>query len=149
MTGRYERELVALLEDYGFAVIRTPTSGSATSRPLPDLTAARSPLDHGAQDLWALEAKTRSDRNCYLGPEEVENLLSFADTGGYTAFIACRWKSAPGWKDHCKTWFLKHPLECERTDSGNYKLTRPATPRDWQGYVLDPDEATLEASDAE
>ncbi|EMA47618.1 Holliday junction resolvase Hjc [Halococcus saccharolyticus] len=140
MTGtRYERELIDLLEQYEYAVMRAPASGSATSRPLPDLTAAKNPLDNGGDlDLFALEAKVRKDHKVYLGAEEVEKLLSFADTGGYTAYVACRWKRAPGWSN--QSWFFRRPDECERTDEGNYKLERPETPADWQGRVFDPDE---------
>lgn len=81
---RRERELVNLLDDAGFAVMRAPASGSATERELPDALAG------DGQNFYALEAKASSGDPIYLSEEEVKALAYFGVNFGATPLIASR-----------------------------------------------------------
>ena len=145
MTGSaLERELVRLLDAHGYATMRAPSSGSATDRPLPDMIAARSPLDTGGQqELLAIEAKANSEKHIYVPVSEVADLLEFADAGGFVAYLAARWKQDhdAGWSDGCTSWYLCRPQDCHRTEK-SYRLTRPDDPDEWGGIVFSPDDTS-------
>ncbi|MDR9412603.1 MAG: Holliday junction resolvase Hjc, partial [Haloferacaceae archaeon] len=81
---RRERELVNLLDDAGFAVMRAPSSGSATTRELPDVLAG------DGETFYAIEVKSSASRPIYLSGEEVEALIFFAQNFGAKARIGVR-----------------------------------------------------------
>ena len=62
---RRERELVNRLDEAGFAVIRSPASGSATSREQPDVLAG------DGERFYAIEVKSSAGDPIYLTGEEV------------------------------------------------------------------------------
>lgn len=121
MSGRkganYERELVRTLDALGFGALRLPSSGSATSRDLPDVLVGQ-PTESGHASLWAVEAKCGSDTTLYCSDAEVQALRRFAETWGATPYLSARFTS----RSHPTAHFLVRPENARRTDSGLYGL---------------------------
>jgi Holliday junction resolvase len=107
---RRERELVNLLDDAGFAVMRAPSSGSATDRDLPDVLAG------DGDRFFAIEAKSSADDRIYLTGEEVASLVYFARSFGARPRIGVRFDR--------EDWYFFHPDDCYVTDGGNYRVKR-------------------------
>ena len=107
---RRERELVNLLDDAGFAVMRAPSSGSATTRELPDVLAG------DGETFYAIEVKSSASRPIYLTGEEVEALIFFAQNFGAKARIGVRFDR--------EAWYFFHPAELHTTDGGNYRVKK-------------------------
>ncbi len=107
---RRERELVNLLDEAGFAVMRAPASGSATTRELPDVLAG------DGERFYAIEAKASAGNPIYLTGEEVEALVYFARNFGAKARIAVRFDR--------EDWYFFHPGDLYRTDGGNYRVKK-------------------------
>jgi Holliday junction resolvase len=105
---RRERELVNLLDDYGFAVMRAPASGSATDRELPDVLAG------DGEQFYAIEAKSSSGDPIYLRGEEVEALVYFARNFGAKPRIGVRFDR--------EDWYFFHPADLYTTDAGSYRV---------------------------
>lgn len=105
-----ERELVNLLDSEGWAVMRAPSSGSATERDLPDLLAGN------RERFYAIEVKAASRENpIYVGEEEIESLRYFADAFGAKARLGIRFDYTD--------WAFLHPEDTHRTPSGkNYRV---------------------------
>ncbi|MFB6197043.1 MAG: Holliday junction resolvase Hjc [Halobacteriaceae archaeon] len=81
---RRERELVNLLDNHDFAVLRAPASGSATKREVPDVLA-------GNGDVFlALEVKSSGGDPIYIDKKEVKGLQFFAEKFGATPFLGIR-----------------------------------------------------------
>jgi Holliday junction resolvase len=108
--NRRERELVNLLDECGFAVMRAPASGSATERELPDVLAGNGDV------FYAIEAKASSGRPIYLTGEEVEALVYFARNFGAKPRIAVRFDR--------EDWYFFHPADLHITDGGNYRVKK-------------------------
>lgn len=109
---RRERELVNLLDESEFAVMRAPASGSATERELPDVLAG-----NGAQ-FYAVEAKSSSGDPIYINEEKIEGLVYFAQNYRAVPTVAARFDYEP--------WYFLHPQWLYRTDSGNYRVKKEA-----------------------
>ena len=107
---RLERELVNLLDEAGFAVMRAPASGSATERELPDILAGDGDV------FYAIEAKGSSGRPIYLTGEEVEALIYFSRNFGAKARIGVRFDR--------EDWYFFHPGDLHTTDGGNYRVKK-------------------------
>lgn len=107
---RLERELVNLLDEAGFAVMRAPASGSATERELPDILAGDGDV------FYAIEAKGSSGRPIYLSGEEVEALIYFSQNFGAKARIGVRFDR--------EDWYFFHPGDLHVTDGGNYRVKK-------------------------
>jgi Holliday junction resolvase len=107
---RRERELVNLLDEAGFAVMRAPASGSATTRELPDVLAG----DGGV--FYAIEAKSSSGDPIYLTWEEVDALRFFADSFGAEALIAARFDR--------EDWAFFAPHDLHQTPKGNFRVKK-------------------------
>lgn len=105
---RRERELVNLLDERGFAVMRAPASGSATERELPDVLAGDGGL------FYAIEAKSSAGDPIYLSGEEVESLVFFARNFGAKPRIGVRFDR--------EDWYFFHPGDLHVTDGGNYRV---------------------------
>jgi Holliday junction resolvase len=105
---RRERELVNLLDENGFAVMRAPASGSATERELPDVLAGNGEL------FYAIEAKSSAGNPIYLTGEEVEALVFFAQNFGAKPRIGVRFDR--------EDWYFFHPGDLHVTDGGNYRV---------------------------
>jgi Holliday junction resolvase len=136
---RRERELVNLLDDAGFAVMRAPASGSSTSRELPDALAG------DGETFYAIEAKSSSGDPIYLTGEEVEALVYFARNFGAQPRIAVRFDR--------EDWYFFHPADLYTTDAGSYRIkkeTAVADGTDFAEFVGDSRKVTLsEATDAD
>lgn len=116
---RRERELVNRLDAAGFAVIRSPASGSATQREQPDVLAG------DGDTFYAIEAKSSSGDPIYLTGEEVEALVYFARNFGAKARIGVRFDR--------EDWYFFHPGTLHVTEGGNYRVKKE--------YALDEGEA--------
>lgn len=108
--SRTERELVQLLDEAGFAVMRAPASGSATDRDLPDVLAGN------GDQFYAIEAKSSGGDAIYLDGAEVESLIYFARNFGAKARIGVRFDN--------EKWYFFHPGDLHVTASGNYRVKR-------------------------
>ena len=105
---RRERELVNRLDQRGFAVMRAPSSGSATERELPDVLAGDGDV------FYAIEAKSSSGDPIYLDGTEVENLVYFARNFGAKPRIGARFDR--------ENWYFFHPADLHTTAGGNYRV---------------------------
>jgi Holliday junction resolvase len=117
---RRERELVNLLDDAGFAVMRAPSSGSATTRELPDVLAG------DGERFYAIEVKSSAKRPIYLTGEEVEALIFFARNFGAKARIGVRFDR--------EAWYFFHPAELHTTDGGNYRVKKETALADGEPF---------------
>lgn len=129
---RRERELVNALDEAGFAVMRAPASGSATTRELPDVLAGNGEV------FYAIEAKASSGRPIYLDGEEVEALIYFSQNFGAKARIAVRFDR--------EDWYFFHPGDLYVTDGGNYRVkkeTALAEGEDFESFVGGPTQTRL------
>jgi Holliday junction resolvase len=129
---RRERELVNLLDEAGFAVMRAPASGSATDRDLPDILAGDGDV------FYAIEAKSSAGDPIYLTGEEVESLVYFAQNFGAKARIAVRFDR--------EDWYFFHPGDLYVTDGGNYRVkkeTALAEGEDFASFVGGPAQSRL------
>ncbi|WP_188880369.1 Holliday junction resolvase Hjc [Halarchaeum grantii] len=107
---RRERELVNRLDEAGFAVMRAPASGAATTRELPDVLAG------DGTAFYAVEAKSSAGDPIYLTGEEVEALVYFAQNFGARPKIGVRFDR--------EDWYFFHPSELHVTDGGNYRVKK-------------------------
>ncbi|ELZ87296.1 Holliday junction resolvase [Haloferax elongans ATCC BAA-1513] len=129
---RRERELVNRLDEAGFAVMRAPASGSATTRELPDVLAGNGDV------FYAIEAKASSGRPIYLDGEEVEALIYFSQNFGAKARIAVRFDR--------EDWYFFHPGDLYVTDGGNYRVkkeTALSEGEDFDSFVGGPTQTRL------
>lgn len=107
---RRERELVNLLDEAGFAVMRAPASGSATSRELPDVLAGNGEI------FYAIEVKASAGDPIYLSGDEVEALIYFSQNFGAKSRIAVRFDR--------EDWYFFHPGSLHVTAGGNYRVKK-------------------------
>lgn len=80
--ARRERALVNELYDRGWAVVRIPSSGSATERELPDVWAMRNHPDSFNSIALAIEVKANAGEYVALDSKEVDDLNTFAARAG-------------------------------------------------------------------
>jgi len=107
---RRERELVNALDEAGFAVMRAPSSGSATERELPDALAG------DGEQFYAIEVKSSAGPPIYLDGEEIEALLYFAQNFGAKPRVGVRFDQ--------EEWYFFHPGDLHVTDGGNYRVKK-------------------------
>ncbi|ARM76310.1 Holliday junction resolvase Hjc [Acidianus manzaensis] len=101
-----ERQVLSLLRDRGFAVIRAPASGSKRKDPIPDIVALKNGI------ILLIEVKSRKMKNkVYIGRDQAEGILDFARKSGGEIFIAIKFPK-----------FLKFVRfeKLRKTSSGNY-----------------------------
>jgi Holliday junction resolvase len=120
--NRNERELVNLMDEMGFAVMRAPASGAATERELPDVLAGRSGL------FYALEAKSSAGDPIYVDGEEIDDLTFFASNFGAHARLAVKFDvehGDPAYGDDDRSgWYVVPPRKCHVTDGGNFRVKK-------------------------
>lgn len=108
--ARRERELTNYLDDAHYAVMRAPSSGSATNRDLPDILAAK------PHERLAIEAKSsKKDKIVYIDFNEIDALRRFAQYFNAQPIIAVRW-------DQNRTHYFYRPENCDQTPSGKYSM---------------------------
>ena len=109
---RRERELVNRLDELGFAVMRAPASGSATSRELPDVLAGDGTV------FYAIEVKASAGNPIYLDEKEVYDLVYFARNFGAEPRIGVRFDR--------EDWYFFDPRgdAIHQTDGGNYRVKK-------------------------
>ena len=108
---RRERELVNRLDEVGFAVMRAPASGAATSRELPDVLAGNGAV------FYAIEAKASAGDPIYLTNEEIYALVHvFAKNFGAKPRVGVRFDR--------EDWYFFHPADLHETDGGNYRVKK-------------------------
>lgn len=134
---RRERELVNMLDEAGFAVMRAPASGAATDRDLPDVLAG------DGKTFYAIEAKSSNGDPIYLdGEEDIESLLYFSKNFGAKARIAVRFDR--------EDWYFFHPDELYVTDGGNYRVKKEKAleeGQDFHGLVGNSEQLRLNETD--
>lgn len=89
-----ERELLHLLYNEGFAVVRVAGSGAAKF-PEPDCLAFRK------TQKFAFECKARSGRYLNIPKEQMESLVAWSEKAGMPAYVA--------WKIPRKGWLFIRP----------------------------------------
>lgn len=121
---RVEREFINLLRDLGLKIMRAPSSGSATTRDLPDVLAG-----NGEGIILAGEVKAGGGDRLYLEEEEVDALLRFArgfhpDT---VPLIVTRW-------DRDTNFYVRHAEDerLHRTDSGKVRAKKETCAEEWR-----------------
>lgn len=87
---KFERELIHILWQRGFAAMRSAGSGAARY-PTPDIIAGN------RQIFLAIEVKMRSRLPVYLADQEINELKCFSDAFGAVPLIAVR-VSRSGWR---------------------------------------------------
>jgi len=110
---RYERRLVRFFHAADYAVMRSPSSGSATERDQPDVYATT-----GVESI-AAEVKYTGDPDgaIYVEEDEVESLRSFAARAGSTPVIAARFART-------KVFFIFTPNSLPTTEDGSYRVSK-------------------------
>lgn len=121
--ANYERDLVRLLDDLGYAVMRSPASGAATKRNQPDLLVGRAHKIRFRSgrlysDAMALELKSGKQTTLYVDSAEVEALESFASDFGATPYLVARSTR----RDIDQGFYFIPPENARMTDGGNYGL---------------------------
>jgi Holliday junction resolvase len=146
--ARYERQLVNTLTDLGWGALRVPTSGSATSRDLPDVLTGRphpDATDVANSEAYAIEVKTTSGTTAYTKRDELNALTRFASAFGAQPLVAAYFKQQGG----ARSRYYLVPLEelrmtdqhggvpeANATDRAHY-IAYPSTPT--QDPVLETD----------
>ena len=110
--SHYERKLAKHLDSEGYHVVRSPASGSATKRDLPDLFWSKPD-----EKAIACELKATSQKAAYYTESEVYSLVEFATAFNATPLLGARFKQDT-------TYYLWHPNEVRRTNSGRYAADR-------------------------
>ncbi|KXA98852.1 nucleoid-structuring protein H-NS, partial [candidate division MSBL1 archaeon SCGC-AAA259J03] len=100
--SRAERELVNIFWESGFAVMRSPASGSGRKHPQPDI------LVSDGEKIFGIETKSTSSDVVYIRKEEIEKLEEFCEKFGCDPLIGIRFD----WKG----WVFFHPGECKKTE---------------------------------
>lgn len=107
--SRAERELVNKLWENGFAVMRSPASGSGRKHPQPDI------LVSDGNNIFGIETKSTSSDVIYVKKNEIKKLKEFCDKFGCEALIGIRFD----WHG----WVFFIPEDCETTEN-SYKITK-------------------------
>ncbi len=95
-----ERELIHILFDHGFSVVRTAGSGK-TALPAPDILA----LKQGKQ--LAFECKAWAAGHLSIPTEQISELVGWSKRAGVKCFVA--------WKIPRKGWFFLTPGQMHKT----------------------------------
>jgi Holliday junction resolvase len=95
-----ERELIHVLFERGFSVVRVAGSGK-TALPAPDLIALR----HGR--ILAFESKAWAASNLSIPALQMNELVSWSNRAGAEVYIA--------WKVPHKGWFFLKPAQLKKT----------------------------------
>lgn len=107
-----ERRVLSLLRDRGFAVVRSPASGSKRKDPVPDIVAMKGGI------ILLIEVKSRrKGGQVYVQREQAEGILEFTHRSGGELFLAV--------KRPRELKFLRFS-DLRKTDGGNYVASEDA-----------------------
>lgn len=107
-----ERELMRMLMGEGFAVVRTPASGSKARYPLPDLVAGNS--SRGLH--YAFQVKTTKRRKIYVSKESINQLVEFSRKFGCRPVLALKFKGTR------RPWVFLRPDQLKAAPSRSYRV---------------------------
>ncbi len=79
-----ERQVLSLLRDRGFAVVRAPASGSKRKDSVPDIIALK------MGQILLIEMKSRRQGKVYITKEQAEGIAEFARKSGGDLFIGVK-----------------------------------------------------------
>ena len=109
----YERTLVNRFWDYGFAVMRAPSSSGTSKMPRPDVLAGSAKKGM----LLAIEIKTSRQNVFYIQKEQIEGLQLFADRIGAQSYIAVKFVGK-----RMDYLFLSVPDDLTQSKGGSYRV---------------------------
>lgn len=118
---RSERRLVNALDARGWAVMRAPSSGSATDRELPDVLAGDGTV------FLAIEVKGSSGDPIYIDGGEIEDLRHFAQAFGAVPMVAADFNTEygdPSYGTDRPGIYHLGPSVLHETDGGNYRIKK-------------------------
>lgn len=110
----YERVLVNRFWDFGFAVMRAPSSSGTSKMPRPDVFAGSA--EKGM--LLAIEIKTSRQDVFYIQPEQIQGLTEFADRLGAKPYVAVKFVGK-----RMDFLFLSVPDSLTQSKGGSYRIT--------------------------
>jgi Holliday junction resolvase len=105
----YERQLVDLLYERGFAAVRVAGSG-AKPLPTPDIVACRK------GKILAIECKTTRKNQVYLKDDQVDDLKAYSKTAGAEPLLAIKFLQ--------QKWFFLKPSRLPRTNGSTLVVSR-------------------------
>lgn len=105
----YERQLVDLLYQKGFAAVRVAGSG-AKAMPTPDIVACR-----GGRIL-AIECKTTRKNQVYIADGQVRDLRKYSRAAGARALLAVKFTQ--------QQWYFLEPVRIPRTNGSAMVISR-------------------------
>ena len=105
----YERQLVDLLYNRGFAAVRVAGSG-ARSTPSPDIVACRN------GKILAIECKTSKRNQVYISEDQIKQLVGYSETAGARALVAVKFRQ--------REWHFVHPSEIPKTNGSHLVLSK-------------------------
>ncbi|MDD5133411.1 MAG: Holliday junction resolvase Hjc [Candidatus Nanoarchaeia archaeon] len=106
--SRAERELLHMLFDESFHVVRSAGSGSI-GLPNPDLIAGRDGR------ILAIECKSLKNTSKYFKEQEIKELKQFSKKFGAEAWLGIRFDNIG--------WFFIHPDKLNKTKSNYYAIS--------------------------
>jgi len=105
----YERQLVDLLHDAGFAAVRVAGSG-AMPLPCPDIVACR------RGRILAIECKTTRKNQVYISHDQMDDLNQYSRVAGARPFVAVRFPH--------QQWSFFPPSAIPKTNGSVYVVSR-------------------------
>ncbi len=105
----YERKLVDLLHEMGYAAVRVAGSG-AKALPCPDVVACHK------GDILAIEVKTTRKNQVYLSDNQVDDLKIYSRNAGAKPLVAVKFTHLD--------WYFLEPSEIPRTDGSVLVVSR-------------------------
>lgn len=115
-----------MLDDAGWGVMKSPSSGSGTGRDQPDLLVGKATTD---LPPLAMEAKTSAEDAYTIEAAEAEQLRAFSERFGAVPVIAMYWKGPPGGNVSYGGWWFNHLSEVRRSPTRNAAGTYHLRPR--------------------
>jgi len=109
----YERVIVNRFWDYGFAVMRAPSSSGTSKMPRPDVLAGCAKKNM----LFALEIKTSRQEAFYIQEEQIQGLRQFSDRIGAQPYVAVKFVGK-----RMDFLFLSVPDSLTQTKGGSYRV---------------------------
>ena len=110
----YERVLVNRFWEYGFAVMRAPSSSGTSKMPRPDVFAGSAEKDM----LLAIEIKTSRQNVFYIQEEQIQGLLEFSKRIGAKAYVAVKFVGK-----RMDFLFLSVPESLVQSKGGSYRVS--------------------------